>query len=67
LRNPRKPEPNTFDLWPQKTPRGFEQLGFVFDPEAQTRRELGAEQQNNAEGKKSLSVKICAVLWLKSF
>jgi hypothetical protein len=33
---PDKPEPNTFYVWPQKTPFG---------------RELGAERQNNTEVK----------------
>ena len=52
--NPDKPEQNIFYVWPQKTPLGREQLGLVFDPEAQTRRELaaerlGAERQNNTE------------------
>ena len=35
-RNPDKPEPNTFYVWPQKTPLG---------------RELGAERQNTTEVK----------------
>jgi hypothetical protein len=65
LPNPDKPEPNTFYVWPQKTPLGREQLGLVFDPEAQTRRELvaerlRAERPNNTEGKNSFCENLCS-------
>jgi len=39
-RNPDKPEPNTFFLWPQKKPLGREQLGLELVAER-----LGAEWQ----------------------
>jgi hypothetical protein len=41
-----KPEPNTFYLWPQKTPLGREQLGLELVAER-----LGAERQNNTDVK----------------
>jgi hypothetical protein len=44
--NPDQPEPNTFYIWPQKTPLGREQLGLELVAER-----LRAERQNTTEVK----------------